>query len=155
MLQILTLDHLVMTVTDIDRTCEFYQAVLGMELITFGASRKALRYGTQKINLHAAATPLAPHAQAPTAGSADLCFLVLPPLEKVLAHLQTLGVPVLLGPVPRTGATGPLVSIYIRDPDGNLIELSVPADGRSLSEAGTSAAGQKNGQPSGSPRPLA
>ncbi|PSN12533.1 VOC family virulence protein [filamentous cyanobacterium CCT1] len=127
MIQVLTLDHLVLTVADIARTCEFYRAVLGMEVVTFGAGRVALRYGQQKINLHPAESPFAPHAHAPVVGSADLCFLIAPPLTAAVAHLKSLGVPIESGPVPRTGATGPLVSIYIRDPDGNLLELSVPA----------------------------
>ncbi|MGF1519570.1 MAG: VOC family protein [Nodosilinea sp.] len=128
MIQLLALDHLVLTVADMARTCEFYQTVLGMEVITFGAGRRALRYGRQKINLHPAETPLAPHAQAPTPGSADLCFLLAISLESALRHLQDLGIAVIEGPVQRTGATGPLVSIYLRDPDGNLLELSVAAD---------------------------
>lgn len=128
MIQLLALDHLVLTVADMARTCEFYQTVLGMEVITFGAGRRALRYGRQKINLHPAEAPLAPHAQAPTPGSADLCFLLAISLESALRHLQDLGIAVIEGPVQRTGATGPLVSIYLRDPDGNLLELSVAAD---------------------------
>ncbi|PSR15780.1 VOC family virulence protein [filamentous cyanobacterium CCP3] len=127
-MQVLALDHLVLTVADLVRTCEFYQAVLGMEVVTFGAGRVALRYGQQKINLHPAESPFAPHAQSPGAGSADLCFLIVPPLARAVAHLEALGVPIEAGPVPRTGATGPLVSIYLRDPDGNLLELSVPAN---------------------------
>ncbi len=125
MIQILALDHLVLTVRDIAQTCRFYQTVLGMEVVTFGAGRRALRYGQQKINLHQAEMPLAPHAQIPTPGSADLCFLITASVEEALAHLQTLGVPVVNGPVLRTGTTGPLRSIYLRDPDGNLIELGV------------------------------
>ena len=127
MIQIAAIDHLVLTVADIPRTCEFYQTVLGMAAVTFGDDRQALRYGQQKINLHQAGAPFAPHAQRPTPGSADLCFLITGSLEAALDHLQTCGVPVVAGPVPRTGATGKLRSIYIRDPDGNLIELSVLA----------------------------
>ncbi|MBD2231920.1 VOC family protein [Phormidium tenue] len=127
MIQIAAIDHLVLTVADVSRTCEFYQTVLGMAAVTFGDDRQALRYGQQKINLHQASAPFAPHAQRPTPGSADLCFLITGSLEAALDHLQTCGVPVVAGPVPRTGATGKLRSIYIRDPDGNLIELSVLA----------------------------
>lgn len=123
-----SLDHLVLTVADIARTCEFYRRVLGMEVITFGVGRTALRYGHQKINLHAVGRSFAPHAKTPTPGSADLCFLIAPPLEAAQTHLQRLGIALVEGPVPRTGATGPLRSLYIRDPDGNLIELSVAAD---------------------------
>ncbi|MGG6238306.1 VOC family protein [Nodosilinea sp. AN01ver1] len=128
MIEVLVLDHLVLTVADIARTCEFYQTVLGMEVVTFGAGRVALRYGQQKINLHPVESPFAPHAQAPGAGSADLCFLITSPLAAAIAHLEALGVPIVAGPVPRTGATGPLGSIYIRDPDGNLLELSVSGE---------------------------
>lgn len=130
MIQVRALDHLVLTVADVSRTCEFYRTVLGMEVVTFGAGRTALRYGQQKINLHAAVRPFAPHARVPQAGSADLCFLIAPPLEAAVAHLQALAIAIEQGPVARTGATGPLVSIYIRDPDGNLLELSVPGDRR-------------------------
>jgi catechol 2,3-dioxygenase-like lactoylglutathione lyase family enzyme len=126
MIQIAALDHLVLTVADISRTREFYQSVLGMAAVTFGDGRQALRYGQQKINLHQAGASFAPHAQVPTPGSADLCFLITGPLEAAIAHLQTCKVPVVAGPVRRTGVTGGLLSIYIRDPDGNLIELSVP-----------------------------
>lgn len=128
MIQIAALDHLVLTVADISRTREFYQTALGMAAVTFGDDRHALRYGQQKINLHQAGAPFAPHAQLPTPGSADLCFLITGSLEAAMAHLQTWEVPVVAGPVLRTGAIGRLRSIYIRDPDGNLIELSVLAD---------------------------
>lgn len=146
MIQVLALDHLVLTVTDIARTCVFYQAVLGMEPVTFGADRQALRYGQQKINLHQAERPFAPHAQLPTPGAADLCFLIAPPLESALAHLQQLGVPVLAGPVHRTGATGALLSIYLRDPDGNLIELSVPVDQSQLPKFSPENLGEPSGR---------
>ncbi len=128
MIQIAALDHLVLTVADISRTCEFYQTVLGMAVVSFGDDRQALRYGQQKINLHQAGVPFVPHSQLPTPGSADLCFLITGSLEAAIAHLQTCGVPVVAGPVSRTGAIGRLRSIYLRDPDGNLIELSVPAE---------------------------
>lgn len=118
------LDHLVLTVRDVDRTCSFYQDLLGIPAITFGAGRRALQLGSQKINLHPAAAPLQPHAQVPTPGAADLCLLTDTPVEQLQAWLSQQGVCVVLGPVRRTGATGPLSSIYIRDPDGNLIELS-------------------------------
>ncbi|WP_347279968.1 VOC family protein [Leptolyngbya sp. FACHB-60] len=126
-MQIAALDHLVLTVGDISRTREFYQTVLGMTAVTFGDDRQALRYGQQKINLHQAGASFAPHAQIPTPGSADLCFLMTGSLDAAVDHLRTSGVLIIAGPVQRTGATGMLLSIYIRDPDGNLIELSVPA----------------------------
>lgn len=119
-----SLDHLVLTVVDIDATIGFYAGVLGMEAVSFGAGRRALAFGRQKINLHPAAAPLAPHAARPTPGSADLCLLTATPLAEVVAHLQRAGVALEEGPVLRTGASGPILSVYVRDPDGNLIEVS-------------------------------
>ena len=122
------LDHLVLTVTDLDQTAGFYQRVLGMRPVTFGAGRRALEFGTSKINLHQAGQEITPHAARPTRGSADLCLITTTPPGEVLAHLDAQHVPVEDGPVPRTGARGPITSIYIRDPDGNLIEIaSYPA----------------------------
>jgi catechol 2,3-dioxygenase-like lactoylglutathione lyase family enzyme len=118
------LDHLVLTVRDIERTCDFYRRVLGMEVVTFGAGRTALRFGDQKINLHQAGQEFEPKAARPTMGSADLCFLTQTPLSAWIAHVQGAGVEILEGPVRRTGALGPIESIYLRDPDGNLIEVS-------------------------------
>lgn len=125
MIQIAAIDHLVLTVADISRTREFYQTVLGMTPTAFGEGRQALHYGQQKINLHQVGASFAPHARVPTPGSADLCFRITGSLNGALAHLQACGVPVVAGPGPRTGATGMLLSIYIYDPDGNLLELSV------------------------------
>lgn len=119
-----SLDHLVLTVADIDASIAFYVGVLGMEAVSFGAGRRALAFGRQKINLHPATAPLKPHAVAPTPGSADLCLLSSVPIADVVAHLGRLGVRIEEGPVPRTGATGPILSVYFRDPDGNLIEVS-------------------------------
>lgn len=123
-MRIRSLDHLVLTVADITVTCEFYQRVLGLEVITFGDDRKALQVGTQKINLHQAGAQFEPCADRPTAGSADLCFIAEMPLDKIGEHLQRCGVAIEQGPVPRSGAGGRLMSIYIRDPDRNLLELS-------------------------------
>jgi catechol 2,3-dioxygenase-like lactoylglutathione lyase family enzyme len=120
------LDHLVLTVADLDRTIAFYRDVLGMRLETFGQGRKALRFGDQKINLHQAGHEFEPKALKPTRGSADLCFLAATPLEQVAAHVGGLGVAIEEGPVRRTGATGPILSIYVRDPDGNLVEIANP-----------------------------
>ena len=126
--QIASLDHLVLTVTDMNATIAFYEGVLGMTSEVFhpadGTRRIALTFGVQKINLHQAGAEFEPKAKTPLPGSADLCFLTQTPLAKWQTHLSAQGVPVLLGPVPRIGATGPLTSIYIRDPDGNLIEIS-------------------------------
>lgn len=125
------LDHLVLTVNDFDATCRFYAAVLGMEVVTFGANRKTLAFGCQRINLHQAGQELEPKAQRPTPGSADLCFLVDASIGDILAHMQRCGVEIILGPVRRTGAAGELESVYFRDPDLNLIEvatlISLPA----------------------------
>jgi catechol 2,3-dioxygenase-like lactoylglutathione lyase family enzyme len=119
-----SLDHLVLTVADIEASCAFYQRVLGMKVVTFGAGRKALAFGTQKINLHQAGREFEPKAEHPTPGSADLCFLTSLPLAQVQAHLGACGVTVTEGPVQRTGAQGPILSVYFRDPDRNLIEVS-------------------------------
>lgn len=123
-MQIDSLDHLVLTVADIEASCAFYQRVLGMEVLTFGAGRKALAFGTQKINLHQAGREFEPKAERPTPGSADLCFLTSVPLPQVQQHLAACGVTVTEGPVQRTGAQGPILSLYFRDPDRNLIEVS-------------------------------
>jgi catechol 2,3-dioxygenase-like lactoylglutathione lyase family enzyme len=118
------LDHLVLTVSDLAATCAFYEEVLGMTREVFAEGRLALRFGCQKINLHPHPSPYDPVAQAPAPGSADLCFIVDQPLDAVANHLAACGVVVELGPVARSGAAGPITSLYIRDPDGNLIELA-------------------------------
>lgn len=129
--QLDTLDHLVLSVADIPSTVSFYTAVLGMTAAPFrtpdGIERMSLLFGCNKINLHPAEAPFEPKAKAPTPGSADLCFLSETPLTEWLAHLSGLGITVEDGPVSRTGATGPILSIYLRDPDQNLIEISNPA----------------------------
>ncbi|WP_406299688.1 VOC family protein [Embleya sp. NBC_00888] len=123
------LDHLVLTVADIGATIDFYAGVLGMEPVTFGDDRHALRFGAGKINLHRAGAEFEPKARAATPGSADLCFVAEPPLTAITADLLRAGVPIEEGPVRRTGALGPIDSVYVRDPDGNLVEISVyPAD---------------------------
>ena len=123
-----TLDHLVLTVANIKETCRFYCVGLGMTRTAFttpsGEVREALTFGTQKINLHKAGAEFAPYAASPTPGSADLCLLSDTPLAEWIDHLALCAIPITEGPVPRTGATGPITSIYMRDPDGNLIEIS-------------------------------
>jgi catechol 2,3-dioxygenase-like lactoylglutathione lyase family enzyme len=119
------LDHLVLTVTDPEATAAFYER-LGMQREVFGEGRLALRFGNQKINLHRAGAAIAPHARRPTPGSADVCLIVDGVLDEVERELERAGVVVELGPVPRTGATSPIRSLYVRDPDGNLVELSEP-----------------------------
>jgi len=118
------LDHLVLTVTDIAATCDFYSRVLGMGVVTFGAGRTALTFGNQKINLHARGKEIDPKAANPTPGSGDLCFISSTLIAEVIAHLRHCGVAILEGPVQRAGATGLILSVYIRDPDANLIEIS-------------------------------
>jgi catechol 2,3-dioxygenase-like lactoylglutathione lyase family enzyme len=122
--QIDRLDHLVLTVADTARTVEFYTEVLGMKAVTFGDGRRALTFGNAKINLHQAGREFEPKAAQPTPGSADVCLIAASPIPEVLAHLAAHRVAVEEGPVLRTGATGTIESVYIRDPDGNLIELS-------------------------------
>jgi len=139
MLTVQRIDHLVLTCRNVKATIRFYTEVLGMREVTFGSGRKALSFGRQKLNLHpvgqtagratgsaAASTtePVAAVAAQPTAGSIDLCLIVTEPVDAVLAHLAACGIPVDEGPVMRTGALGPIESVYIRDPDGNLIELA-------------------------------
>ena len=118
------LDHLVLTVQNLSLTCEFYTHALGMQVVTFAEGRKALQFGIQKINLHEVGKEFEPQALRPTPGSSDLCFLTETPLETAITHLQACGIPIVQGPVERTGAMGAIASIYIRDPDGNLIEIS-------------------------------
>lgn len=131
-----SLDHLVLTVTDLDQTSGFYQRVLGMRPVTFGARRRALEFGTSKINLHQAGQEVTPHAARPVPGSADLCLVTTAPPGQVLAHLGALDVPVEEGPVPRTGAQGSVTSIYVRDPDGNLIEIASYPEGPAAGKTG-------------------
>lgn len=123
-IQIERLDHLVLTVTSIEEACHFYERVLGMQVVTFGAGRKALQFGRQKINLHETGKEFEPKALRPTSGSGDLCFVAATPLSEVMAHLASCGVSIEDGPVARTGANGPIQSVYLRDPFGNLIEIS-------------------------------
>jgi catechol 2,3-dioxygenase-like lactoylglutathione lyase family enzyme len=131
MLTVHRVDHLVLTCRNVKATIRFYTEVLGMREVTFGSGRKALSFGRQKLNLHAAGQTaggktgaVAAIAAQPTPGSVDLCLVVAEPVAAVLAHLAACGVPIEEGPVMRTGALGPIESVYVRDPDGNLIELA-------------------------------
>ncbi len=123
-----SLDHLVLTITDPESTRRFYEAGLAMTWTTFttpdGQTREALGFGSQKINIHRKGHEFEPKATHPTPGSADLCFLTDTPINEVARRMTELGFPVLEGPTPKTGATGRLTSLYFRDPDGNLIEVS-------------------------------
>src|SRR5262245_41720889 len=125
MISIERLDHLVLTVKDISATSDFYSRILGMQIVTFGEGRKALSFGQQKINLHQAGKEFEPKADKPTTGSADLCFITQAPLSDVVEHLRACGVEIIEGPVKKTGAIGAIESVYFRDPDLNLIEVSV------------------------------
>jgi catechol 2,3-dioxygenase-like lactoylglutathione lyase family enzyme len=118
------IDHMVLTVDDLERTLAFYVDVLGMTEVSFGSGRKALTFGSSKLNLHERGREFEPKAAKPTPGSADLCLIVDEPLEAAMADLAARGVAIEEGPVSRTGARGPITSVYIRDPDQNLIELS-------------------------------
>src|SRR6266516_6140457 len=118
------LDHLVLTVASIEATVTFYTQILGMDAVTFGPGRTALTFGTSKINLHQAGQEFEPKALRPTPGSADICLIVEDDIAPVISELAGAGIAIEEGPVERTGATGPMVSCYLRDPDGNLIELS-------------------------------
>jgi catechol 2,3-dioxygenase-like lactoylglutathione lyase family enzyme len=118
------LDHFVLTVASIEATCDFYSRVLGMEVRTFAEGRKSLHFGVSKINLHQSGSEFEPKAAKPMPGSADVCLIADTPMEQVVAHLRECGVTIIEGLVRRTGATGTIDSVYFRDPDGNLIEVS-------------------------------
>ncbi|XP_030161226.1 glyoxalase domain-containing protein 5 isoform X1 [Leopardus geoffroyi] len=118
------LDHIVMTVKSIKDTTMFYSKILGMEVTTFKGDRKALCFGDQKFNLHEVGKEFEPKAAHPVPGSLDICLITEVPLEEMVQHLKVCDVPIEEGPVPRTGAKGPIMSIYFRDPDRNLIEVS-------------------------------
>ena len=124
-MQVQALDHLVLTVANIARSCAFYERVLGMQARQFG-DRWALHFGTQKINLHEVGCVLDPNVRHATPGSADLRFLTDAPAEQVIEHLRAQGVSIILGPVDRTGARAHLRSVYFYDPDENLIEIANP-----------------------------
>jgi catechol 2,3-dioxygenase-like lactoylglutathione lyase family enzyme len=118
------LDHLVLTAVDAEATVDFYTRVMGMQLETFGAGRMAFKYGNQKINLHLRGQEFEPKAHVPVPGALDLCFIASIPLEQVVVRLNEAQWPIIDGPILRTGATGPIRSVYVRDPDLNLIEIS-------------------------------
>lgn len=124
MIEISRIDHFVLTVASVEATCDFYERALGMKVETFGEGRKALVFANQKINLHQAGAELEPKSDKPTPGSGDFCLITDTPLKDVIQHLERCGVRIEQGPVDRTGATGPIVSIYLRDPDKNLVEIS-------------------------------
>ncbi|WP_320109463.1 VOC family protein [Alkalimarinus alittae] len=123
-MQVERIDHLVLTVRDIEQSINFYERVMGMNKVIFGQGRIALSFGNQKINLHQLGNEFEPKASNVSVGSADLCFIIATSVLEVEEHLKTCGVPVIEGPVSRTGAMGKIESIYFQDPDGNLIEVS-------------------------------
>ncbi len=118
------IDHIVLTVRDLEATVGFYESVMGMRKELFGDGRFALTFGNQKINLHVYGNEFEPKADQPTPGSADLCFITDANLDEAMAHVQEQGVEIIEGPIKRTGAHGAILSFYFRDPDGNLIEVS-------------------------------
>lgn len=118
------IDHVVMTVRSVDATCAFYERVLGMQTVTFAGGRRALAFGRQKINLHEAGREFEPKAHLAAPGTLDICLVTTTPLPEVIEHLARCDVTIIEGPVAKTGATGPLRSVYFRDPDQNLIEVS-------------------------------
>ena len=118
------IDHVVMTVRNLDATCAFYSRVLAMQVVTFAGDRKALAFGRQKINLHQAGREFEPRANAAAPGTIDICLITTTPLAEVIEHLKACGVPIIEGPVLKTGATGPIRSVYFHKPDDNLIEVS-------------------------------
>ncbi|TCN00989.1 catechol 2,3-dioxygenase-like lactoylglutathione lyase family enzyme [Paenibacillus sp. BK033] len=124
MVKIEALDHLVLTVANMEKTVAFYEKVLNMEVIVFGDNRKALLFGQQKFNLHEAGKEFEPKAKNPSPGSADFCLLTKTPIDEVIRHLAACEVPIEEGPVARTGAVGTIISVYFRDPDHNLVEVS-------------------------------
>ena len=123
-MKVTKLDHLVLTVRDIEEAKIFYKTVLGMEPVFFGEGRVALKFGNQKINLHESGKEFDPKANHPMPGSSDLCFITSVALEEAMKHVRSCGVKIIEGPVSRTGATNALLSFYFRDPNGNLIEVS-------------------------------
>lgn len=124
MIQLNRIDHVVLTVASIEATVDFYTRVLGMTAETFGSGRTALRFGSSKFNLHEKGKEFEPKALLPTCGSVDICLIADTSISDVVSHFKRVGVPIAEGPVARTGATGPLESVYIRDPDQNLVEIS-------------------------------
>jgi catechol 2,3-dioxygenase-like lactoylglutathione lyase family enzyme len=135
-MEIVRLDHLVLTVADLERTEAFYSEVLAMRPVVFGAGRRALAFGPHKINLHQAGREYEPKAAHPRPGSADLCLVSSGDIAQVLDHLARCGVEVEEGPVARTGALGSITSVYIRDPDGNLVEIASYGSGETAAHLG-------------------
>ncbi len=118
------IDHVVFTVRDVDATCAFYTQAFGMEVVTFGDDRKALQFGQCKINLHQYGSEFEPRAARPAPGTQDICLITTASVQDVVTHLQSLNLDIVEGAVPKTGALGAIESVYVRDPDGNLVEIA-------------------------------
>ncbi len=125
-MQLQRIDHLVLTVHDIEASCAFYSQVLDMEVVEFANRRKALAFGSQKINLQELGKTFEPKATAAAPGTMDICLLTNETVDGITSRLQQHDIPIIEGPVQRTGACGPVMSVYFRDPDGNLLELACP-----------------------------
>lgn len=123
-LSLSAIDHIVLTVKDIDRSVRFYSQCLGCNVIRFGDDRFAVQIGSSKINFHQSDSPVKPHAIKPTAGSAHFCLLSSLTPEAIESFLKTQNIEIELGPVSRNGARGPITSFYLRDPDSNLVEIA-------------------------------
>ena len=123
-MEIESIDHVVLTVRDLERTCDFYRSVLGFQVVSFGGGRKGLQFGRQKLNLHVYGKEFEPKALHPTPGAIDLCFITTTPLDEVRRELGEKGIAIEVGPVEKVGAVGKLLSVYVRDPDQNLIEIA-------------------------------
>lgn len=123
-MQLESIDHVVFTVTDIDSTCAFYSQALSMEVVSFDVGRKALHFGLCQINLHQLGKEFEPKAAHPAPGTQDICLVVSTPMVDVVDQIRSAGVDIIAGPVPRTGARGAMESVYLRDPDGNLVEVA-------------------------------
>jgi catechol 2,3-dioxygenase-like lactoylglutathione lyase family enzyme len=125
------IDHVVFTVRDIAATCDFYVRALGLRVLTFDDGRRALQVGQCKINLHQQGHEFEPKALRPGPGTQDICLVTTTPLHEVISHLRAVGIAIVEGPVPRTGARGTMESVYVRDPDGNLVEVARYPEGGS------------------------
>ena len=123
-MEITSLDHLVLTVHDVSESCDFYSQILNLEIINFSENRKAIKVGRQKINLHQLGNEFEPKAEYPTPGSGDFCLISTTPLKQIIVDLEEKHIPIIKGPIEKNGAQGKMLSIYLRDPDENLIEIS-------------------------------
>ena len=123
-MRITGIDHIVFTVRDMERTCDFYRRLLGMEVALFEGGRRALTFGNQKINLHQAGAEITPNARSAAPGTADICFVTDTPIDEVMATLAEFLVDIEIGPIPQSGARGAMTSVYFRDPDENLVEIA-------------------------------